>query len=70
MVGTKAKRGTVTVEGFRGMLRLRWSFKGKRHGFSLGVPDTVVNRIVAEGKARVIEGDMVTGNFDESLVKY
>ena len=70
MVGTKSKRGTVTVEGFRGMLRFRWSFKSKRYGFSMGVPDTVVNRIVAEGKARVIEGDMVTGNFDESLDKY
>ena len=66
----KSKRGTVTVEGFRGMLRFRWSFKGKRYGFSMGVPDTVVNRIVAEGKARVIEGDMVTGNFDDSLDKY
>lgn len=70
MVGTKSKRGTVTVEGFRGMLRFRWSFKSKRYGFSMGVPDTVVNRIVAAGKAKVIEGDMVTGNFDESLDKY
>jgi integrase len=70
MTATKAKRGTVTVEGFRGMLRLRWSFKGKRYGFSMGVPDSAVNRIVAEGKAKVIEGDMVTGNFDDSLAKY
>ena len=70
MVAPQVKRGTVRVEGFRGMLRLRWSFQGDRYGFSMGVPDTEMNRTVAEGKARVIEGDMGTSNFDKTLAKY
>jgi integrase len=34
------------------------------------LPDTPLNRIVAEGKAKVIEGDLATGNFDPTLAKY
>jgi integrase len=52
------------------MLRLRWSYAGRRYCISLGYPDSRVNRGVAESKAQSIEGDMVTGNFDETLQKY
>ncbi|MEG4631375.1 hypothetical protein QUB56_17505 [Microcoleus sp. AR_TQ3_B6] len=34
------------------------------------MPDTIVNRKVASIKARQIELDMASGNFDPSLVKY
>jgi len=70
MVQQKAKRGTVSVQSFRGMLRLRWTYRGERYTLSTGTPDGKLNRTVAEAKARIIEGDMVTGNFDPSLVKY
>jgi len=34
------------------------------------LPDSKVNRTVAEQKARQIELDIASGNFDESLRKY
>lgn len=60
----------VKVESFKDWLRLRWSFEGQRYCLSLRLPDTQVNRVVAAGKASVIEGDLVTGNFDQTLAKY
>jgi integrase len=66
----KAKRGTVAVRELRGMLRLRWSYRGERYNLSTGTPEGSVNRTIAEMTARIIEGDMVTGNFDPSLAKY
>jgi integrase len=70
MAKVKARLGTVAVQSFRGMLRLRWSYRGERYALSTGTPDGSLNRGIAEAKARIIEGDMVTGNFDPSLVKY
>lgn len=69
-MGKKGQHGTVTIEAFRGVLRLRWSYAGKRHCLSLGMPDNRVNYVVAQAKAKVIEGDLVTGNFDSTLTKY
>jgi integrase len=66
----QAKRGTVAVEEFRGMLRLRWSYRRKRYNLSTGTPEGQLNRKIAEMTARIIEGDMVTGNFDPTLAKY
>jgi integrase len=66
----RSKRGAVGVENLEGMLRLRWSHAGKRYCLTLGVPDTKVNRLVAESKAKIIEGDLVTGNFDPTRTKY
>jgi integrase len=34
------------------------------------LPDSKVNRGVAERKARQVEGDIATGNFDSTLKKY
>jgi integrase len=67
---TQARRGTVGIENLNGMLRLRWSYAGKRHCLALGVPDTKVNRLVAEAKAKTIQGDLATSNFDPTLKKY
>ena len=68
--GARSRRGTVGIENLQGMLRLRWSHSSKRYCLTLGVPDTKVNRLVAESKAKVIEGDLVTGNLDLTLSKY
>ncbi|MBD2019179.1 tyrosine-type recombinase/integrase [Leptolyngbya sp. FACHB-36] len=60
----------VRVEAFKGWLRLRWSYDGKRHCLSLGFEDTPLARTVAEGRARTIEADILSGNFDRTLNKY
>ncbi|MFM7450074.1 MAG: tyrosine-type recombinase/integrase [Leptolyngbyaceae cyanobacterium] len=66
----KAPKGTVAVQVFKERLRLCWSYQGKRYFLYLGMPDGKTNRIVAEGKAKQIEGDIATGNFDCTLMKY
>ncbi|GAB4469420.1 MAG: hypothetical protein OHK0037_27630 [Elainellaceae cyanobacterium] len=66
----RAQRGTVAIENFQGMLRLRWSYSGKRYCLSLGFPDSRVNQTRARGLASQIEGDLATGNFDSTLAKY
>lgn len=66
----KAQKGTVVVQVFQDRLRLCWSYLGKRFFLYIGLPDNKVNRGVAEEKARKIEGDMATGNFDPTLKKY
>lgn len=66
----KTPSGRVRLQVARGRLRLDFTFEGKRHYLYVGLPDSPVNRLVAEQKARQIEADMATGNFDRSLVKY
>lgn len=72
----KNPKGTVTIEAFRGRLRLRFRFNGTRYSLGLGIPDTRPNRRVAEQRARRIEDDMRLqlahgGNyFDPTLAKY
>lgn len=66
----KAPKGTVVVQVFKDRLRLCWSYLGKRYYLYIGLPDSKINRTVAEGKARWIEGDVATGNFDSTLKKY
>ena len=67
---SKARKGTVKVENDKGWLRLRFSHGGKRYAFALGVPDTLLNRKIAEAKAQQIELDIISSNFDATLVKY
>lgn len=66
----KSPKGTVSVQVFKGRLRLCWSFQRQRYFLYLELPEGKTNRIVAEGKAKQIEGDMATGNFDRTLAKY
>jgi integrase len=66
----KAAKGTVSVEVFEGRLRLRWREGGKRYTLSLGLPDSKVNRTVAQQKANQIQLDIISGNFDSTLKKY
>lgn len=66
----KAPKGSVVVQAFKDRLRLRFTVQGQRYFLYLGLADSKINRIVAEGRARLIEGDIATGNFDPTLAKY
>lgn len=66
----KASKGTVQIINSHERLQLRFRYAGRRHYISLGVSDTAINRKLAEMKAREIELDILSGHFDETLVKY
>ena len=66
----KAPKGSINIESDKGWLRLRFSCQSKRYAFALGLPDSKVNRKVAEQKAKQIELDILSGNFDSTLKKY
>lgn len=66
----KASRGTVAIGALRGSLFLRWQHAGKRHTLYLGLPDSLVNRQVAQNKVNTIEWDIRSGHFDDSLKRY
>jgi integrase len=71
--GEKQAKGLVAVESFRDRLRLRLPrqlFGGKQKYLSLGLPDSVLNRKVAESKAKLIESDIAMERFDPTLEKY
>ena len=66
----KASKGSVQVIASHGRLQLRFRVSGKRHYISLGLPDTPKNRELGETKARKIELDILSGQFDSTLQKY
>jgi integrase len=66
----KAAKGSVQVKAVKGRLRLVWSFQSQRYFLSLEMEDSPLSRKVAEAKAKLIEADLLTGNFDLSLDKY
>lgn len=66
----RAYKGEVRIDVNKGWLRLRWSCQGKRHVMAVGMPDTPANRVLAAAKAAVIQTDILSGQFDKSLVKY
>lgn len=66
----RAAKGSVSVTSDRGWLRLRWKHQGKRYTMALGMPDSSVNRQIAQAKAGAIYGDLMSGNFDPTLEKY
>lgn len=66
----KASKGSVQVITSNGRLQLRFRYAGERRYLSLGLPEDRDNRLAAEMKARQIELDILSGNFDESLNKY
>lgn len=70
---SKKGKGTVGVESFQGRLRLRLPrqlFDGRQKYVTLGLPDTDLNRKVAEAKAKLIESDIVLERFDYTFEKY
>jgi integrase len=60
----------VYVERDRTRLRIRVVYQGKKHQFSTGLTDTKTNRAYVQGVASRIELDMVSGQFDPTLLKY
>ena len=66
----KKAKGTVKIESDKGWLRLRFTHASKRRAFALGLPDSNINRKFAEQKARQIELDILSSNFDTTLQKY
>ena len=60
----------VRVENDDGRLRLRFTDGGRRYAIAIGLPDSKVNRLVAQQKAAQIELDIASGNFDATLLKY
>ncbi|MEL6462084.1 MAG: tyrosine-type recombinase/integrase [Cyanobacteria bacterium J06621_15] len=66
----KSSKGTVQIKISHERLQLVFRFAGKRYYLSTGFSDTVANRKLAEMKAKQIELDMLSGNFDPTLTKY
>jgi integrase len=69
----EASNGTIGVESVQGRLRLRLPsqlFAGEQKYLTLGFADTGLNRKAAQAKARQIELDIISGNFDPTLAKY
>jgi integrase len=66
----KALKGTVVIYVDKGWLRLRWTWGRQRYFLAIGLPDTQVNRVVAERRAKLIERDILTEQFDPTLTKY
>lgn len=66
----KASKGSVQIKASHGRLQLVFSFNGRRRYLSLGVTDSKTSRAVAEMRARQIQLDILSGNFDETLAKY
>ena len=66
----KARKGSAQIKVSNERLQLVFSVGGKRHYLSTGFSDTPANRKLAEMKARQIELDILSNNFDPTLVKY
>jgi len=62
--------GSIAVIVSNSRLQLRFSYGGKRHYLSTGFSDTKEGRKAAEARARQIELDITSDNFDPSLAKY
>jgi integrase len=50
--------GLVKIENDNGRLRLRFTYRGDRKSIAVGLPDSAINRIVAQQKANQIELDI------------
>lgn len=66
----KAPKGSVQVITSHGRLQLRFRLAGERHYISVGHPDSLEGRKLAEMKAKEIGLDMISGNFDQTLANY
>jgi integrase len=66
----RASKGSVQIKVSNSRLQLVFSYGGKRHYLSLGVPDNKITRKAAEFKAKQIELDIFKGTFDLTLERY
>lgn len=60
----------VKVEAPDGWLRLRWTYEGRRRSLSMGMRDIPLARTLAQSKANIIEADLMTGHYDDTLKRY
>jgi integrase len=68
-MGIKNQKGTVSVENYKGRIRLRWRFQAKRYSLSL-TAYSKQNLFQARILALEIEQDILTNMFDFTLIKY
>lgn len=66
----KNTKGTPSLETYQGRLRIRLRINGQQKAFSLGLADTLENRLRGEAIARQIHLDILSNNFDGTLGKY
>ncbi len=68
-LGIKNSKGGISIENFRGRIRLRWRFLGKRYSLNLSKWDEL-NLLQAKKLALQIEQDMILNQFDSTLERY
>ncbi|NJK72507.1 MAG: DUF3596 domain-containing protein [Synechococcaceae cyanobacterium SM2_3_60] len=61
----------ISVEVLKsGRIRLRWYYQGKQVCTLLGMRDSPLARAHAQRQAAIIKADILSGNYDPSLLKY
>jgi integrase len=65
----KTKKGQVSISNYKGRIRLRWRYEGKRFSLSLNAFNSQ-NLLYSRKIALQIELDILSNQFDHSLVKY
>lgn len=68
-MGIKNQKGTVSVENFRGRIRLRWRYQAKRYSLNLASYNKI-NLLPARKIALLIEQDISLDKFDFNLNRY
>ncbi|HJU45703.1 MAG TPA: tyrosine-type recombinase/integrase [Chitinophagaceae bacterium] len=66
----KSPKGEISIENYRGRIRLRWRYNGIRYPLSLPYSYAPENLHFAAVKAAEIKLDIIKGCFDTSLEKY
>jgi integrase len=69
VLGHKTSKGSVSISNYKGRIRLRWRYQGKRYSLNLA-PYTKVHLKAANKVILQLELDMVNEQFDHTLVKY
>ncbi|MBD2485713.1 site-specific integrase [Planktothrix sp. FACHB-1365] len=67
--GLIEKTGKIAIEVFKGSYRLRWTYNRKTQTLTIGRVSKDSLKI-AKAKASQVDLDIMTGNYDETLVKY
>jgi integrase len=68
-MGIKNLKGAVSIENFKGRIRLRWRYQKKRYSLYVAAY-TKQNLLQAKKVVVQIEQDITTGQFDSTLNTY
>ncbi len=68
-MGHKYSKGSVSITEYKGRIRLRWRHLQKRYSLNLSIWNQL-NLLQARKSALQIELDIITDNFDSTLLKY